>query len=161
MKEWNDDYKTGIEIIDADHKAFFDLVLLIHGGADDNVLVESIVGILEEYIDGHFYREEMAMVKAHYPHVREHKQQHERFRTEILETIQLFRGGNERAIVKLADTVTEWLVGHIGHDDQEYVAWIGPYLDTRPMVYLSIESVAHREKVQRQFNKTQPDFWHE
>ena len=163
MALWKDDYLIGIAPIDQDHKAFFDLVdLLDHSDntfSDEDLVVKSVLNILMEYVDGHFYREEKAMMRAKYPRVSHHKRSHEMFRGKVVEIVKAYDDGVTKIANGLSTLVANWLVSHIAHDDKEYVTWITGQVDDRPLVFMAIESIAHRQKVESQNKPSQPDVW--
>ena len=62
---WTNDLSVGVDIIYEDHQAFFRLAKLLHDvmeSSDKNqdALIETAINILEEYVAGHFLREETA-----------------------------------------------------------------------------------------------------
>jgi hemerythrin len=141
---WSDDLTVGNRIIDDDHKAFFEIAKMLHesdGTEDRDLVVESAISILEEYVCGHFLREEKAMRSAKYPRVAAHVLQHNLFRGRIEAIGRVYRQGTKSVAVGLPDMAIDWLITHIKSDDAQYKGWIRERdVDDRPLVYLAIEA---------------------
>jgi hemerythrin len=155
--QWKKEMSVGVDIIDADHKAFFDLVNLIQTCSfDENnvalkeniLIIESCLGILAEYVAGHFYREEKAMRMVNFPYTSEHKHKHEMFKGKAHEFIKAYGDGFYDILKDLPELVNKWLTGHIMVEDKRYEKWISnKSIDDRPLVYLTIESEEYHEKM--------------
>ena len=81
LPAWDDELSVCVDVIDEDHQAFFRLAALMQDVTSnlDNeqaYLIETALNILEEYIEGHFLREQMAMAKIDYPQMVEHISDH-------------------------------------------------------------------------------------
>ena len=135
---------VGNESIDADHKAFFELAKLLHdtlSSGERGVIVLSSLAILEEYVDGHFHREEKAMHKVNYSNLAEHRLKHNQFRARIKAISEVFQQGITSAADDLPPLVVHWLRSHIANEDQRYKRWINnSAVDGRPMIYLAMEA---------------------
>ena len=135
---------VGNESIDADHKAFFELAKLLHdtlSSGERGVIVLSSLAILEEYVDGHFHREEKAMRKVNYSNLAEHRLKHNQFRARIKAISEVFQQGITSAADDLPPLVVHWLRSHIANEDQRYKRWINnSAVDGRPMIYLAMEA---------------------
>ena len=140
---WTDDLSVGVDIIDEDHQAFFrlaDLLREITGTPDENqdMLVETAINILEEYVTGHFLREETAMAAAGYQFLAEHVAAHEAFAARASQIAQAYRGGDKEVAATVADLVNRWIVGHIRTMDMQYRGILtNENVDDRPMAYLT------------------------
>jgi hemerythrin len=135
---------VGNETIDADHKAFFELAKMLHdtlSSGERGVIVLSSLAILEEYVDGHFHREEKAMRKVSYSNLAEHRLKHNQFRARIKAISEVFQQGTMSAADDLPPLVVQWLRSHIANEDQRYKRWINnSAVDDRPLVYLAMEA---------------------
>jgi len=146
--EFTPEMSVGNATLDADHQAFFDLARLIsdtpHGRYREQV-VSSALTVLEEYVDGHFWREEKAMRVAGFPHLEEHRLRHAQFRARVRTIAGEVRQGNVAAAAPLALMLAEWLKKHIAVEDKRYEGFlIASQVDDRPMLLLSIEARAIR-----------------
>jgi hemerythrin len=116
--QWRDEYATGVERIDEDHKMIFkmaeDFRAVLDDGKGDatySVLLDS----LSLYCRGHFGFEEGCMRKYHCPVAEKNKAAHQTF----LETLSEFQeryaanGYDYADARKLVDTVDGWLDSHI------------------------------------------------
>lgn len=138
---WTDALSTGILSIDEDHKAFFNLAGMLEDANVDPIIVESALNILEEYVIGHFYREEKAMEKVSYPYLSEHKSAHKAFQSKVLKLIKEHKYGSATIGLTLSDMVSEWLTQHISKLDIKYKTWLtNQNVDHRPLAFLSIEA---------------------
>ena len=143
LNDWTDDLSVGVDVIDEDHQAFFrlaDLLRDIIGSPDESqdMLVETSINILEEYVKGHFLREETAMAAAGYPLLAEHVAAHEAFATRAHQIAQAYRGGDKDVAATINDLVRRWIVGHIRTMDMKYRGILtNENVDARPMAYLT------------------------
>ncbi|MCF6239799.1 MAG: bacteriohemerythrin [Bacteroidales bacterium] len=121
---WNDLYKLGIEIIDAQHKKLVDLINKLHDafteGKAHNITNEIIEEMLN-YADYHFQMEEVIFDKHNYPQSDQHKILHNDF----FEKANVYKArvakGEENVHYDLLKYLKEWLTGHIQGEDVKYV----------------------------------------
>lgn len=140
---WTDNWSVGNSILDHDHQAFFQISNLLVNGqkTSDNLFVDSAIAILEDYVDGHFYREEKAMQVVCYPRFADHRLKHLRFKSRIKAIGEAFRGGIPSAADGLPELVNDWLINHILSDDKQYENWItDAVVDRRPLAILALEA---------------------
>ena len=146
MFDFTEDMSVGIVTIDADHKAFFELARLLHETGHDHergMIVLSAIGMLEEYVGGHFLREEKAMKMVRYPRLAEHRHRHEIFRGRIKAIAKAYREGTTAVAESLPSLVAHWLRNHIANDDLQYKNWINQSsVDPRPLAFLAMEAEA-------------------
>ena len=142
--DFTPELSVGNETIDADHLAFFQLSKLLNEtleSGERGMVVLSSLSILEEYVDGHFHREEKAMRKVNYTHFAEHRLKHNQFRARVKAIAELFRQGTASAADDLPPLVIQWLRSHIANEDQKYKRWLTHFaVDNRPLVFLAIEA---------------------
>ncbi len=151
MFDFTDDLSVGNEAIDADHRAFFEMARLIHesvhGGKHDLIILSALL-MLDEYVDGHFYREEKAMKAVGYPRLAGHRHRHRVFRGRVRAIVEAYREGTMSVADNLSTLVVQWLRSHITNDDLQYKTWIThSSVDSRPLVYLAMEAeeLSHRQ----------------
>jgi len=119
--EWTDDFSTGIDVIDGQHKR---IILYINQLADaqtlkDPGLISEVLINLIDYTFSHFAFEESLMDEAGYIGASIHKQTHERFREKIVEFQQKHNAGEDVA-GDLTQLLNVWLINHISDDDNTY-----------------------------------------
>ena len=141
---WTDDLSVGVDVIDEDHQAFFrlaDLLREIIGRPDESqdMLIETAINLLVEYVTGHFLREESAMAAAGYQFLAEHVAAHQAFAARASQIAQAYRGGDKDVAATVADLVNRWIVGHIRTMDMQYRGILtNENVDDRPMAYLTV-----------------------
>jgi hemerythrin-like metal-binding protein len=143
--DWSDKFSVGNAVIDEDHQAFFEIAALLRDFDKErqgsHVIVESALNLLNEYVNGHFLREEKAMKKINFIGYDEHLARHVIFREKIKEIIIKYNGGVASASDYLHKFVIEWLTDHILKEDMKFKTLIGESdVDNRPMAYLADEA---------------------
>ncbi len=120
MIEWNDKYKTGIELVDEQHKELFRLFNKIYDLYNNEFLIDKydkIIVALEElkdYTKYHFKAEEEYMLSIRYKKFFEHKSKHEDFIRKI-DSIDynIIDNDQQNHLLELLKFVTNWLVEHV------------------------------------------------
>ena len=120
--KWNEDFATGIQRIDEDHKMIFkmaeDFRSALDAGKGDAVY-SVLLDALSTYCRGHFGFEERCMNEYRCPVARRNKEAHVRF-------LEVLSGFQQRYAVsgydctdarRLVDTIDQWLADHICHID--------------------------------------------
>jgi hemerythrin-like metal-binding protein len=143
---WSDAFSVGNTALDSDHKVFFEIANLIKGivfeAAESKFVIESALAMLEEYVAGHFLREEKAMAKIGFQHIDDHRAKHFAFSRRINEVIRLFRGGNLSVAEKLHDLILIWLSSHIMNEDMKFKSLLtDDDVDQRPLAYLALDAL--------------------
>ena len=120
--KWIEDYTTGVERIDEQHKMIFkmaeDFRSALDEGGGERVYLTLLDG-LSLYCDGHFGFEEACMAEHECPVAQKNEKAHVRF----LENLSGFQkryaqNGYESAEArKLVDTIDMWLADHICNID--------------------------------------------
>ena len=120
--KWSEDYATGVQRIDEDHKMIFKMVEDFRAALDVgqgiavySVLLES----LKLYCRGHFGFEEQCMDKYHCPVAEKNKKAHEMFLENFSEFEERYAvtGYDHEDARRLVDTVEQWLQDHICNVD--------------------------------------------
>jgi len=116
--KWSDDYATGVENIDAQHRMLFkmaeDYRSALDEGRGEGVYSEMLRS-LDLYIRTHFGYEEGCMTKYQCPVAGANKAAHNRF-VEVMDGFhqRYAANGFDRADARnLVDTLDHWLVEHI------------------------------------------------
>lgn len=131
--EWNENLRTGIETIDAQHKKLVALVNELHEAMRNRKGREVLGHVIEElrnYTGYHFSTEERAFERYGYPQAAEHKQRH----ADLVRQLEELAGRHERGEITLSistlEFLIEWVTTHIMKADMAYV----PFLKDRPLV---------------------------
>lgn len=120
MYEMKEEYKTGIEMIDEEHKRLFEIAeetyQLLHNNfvPDKYDHVVALLEELREYTRKHFADEEAYMESIRYKRIFTQKIQHQSF-IEKLDAINLDEVDEnpEQMITDLLEFLTNWLIHHI------------------------------------------------
>ena len=123
--EFTDEYLTGIELIDAEHKELFGIVdkanQLIKSidslSGYDNII--QILKELKDYTKEHFADEEEYMESIHYEGLSAQKRAHEAFidKLEHIDLNQIDENPQEY-LQELVEFLLGWLINHILHTDK-------------------------------------------
>ena len=126
--KWSDAFKTGIRVIDNDHRMLFEITERLVESANRNEhpdALNDIIDCLVDYAEGHFEREETYMAKCGFPELQAHQIEHQKATEKIYEIRDLYRSHPDQIdIVEVAEFFTRWLVEHIRDKDQRYVPYV-------------------------------------
>lgn len=127
--KWTEDLSVGVGAIDTQHKELFataDALLEAVGKGGGHAEVTKVVAFLEEYVENHFRMEEMYMKRYSYPGYPEHKIEHTAFIGDFYDLRQELdnEGVTPELTVRLAETLGDWLVNHIGRMDKALGAFL-------------------------------------
>ena len=120
--EWSEDFATGINVIDGQHKRIIDYINQLNdmAGNQDSDQLRELLYNLFDYTLSHFTFEESLMEEAGYTGSSIHKKTHDAFRNKIKEYQQRFTAG-EDIYNELTKLLNVWLLDHIADDDNSYV----------------------------------------
>ena len=129
MYELKDQYLTGIELIDNQHRKIFKLADDAYQlQKDENMLfkhdeIMNIVKGLQEYTEYHFSEEETYMESIQYEGLGFQKEQHRKFIEELErlheETDQVSLGNQDEVILEILSYLVNWLQEHIEQYDMK------------------------------------------
>lgn len=120
--EWRDEYATGIESVDEEHKELIGLIneLTLELREDLHTVenIESYLGEIHAKIAAHFALEERFMKEQGYRRYDSHKQDHERLLDDLREIMNNYRAGSylkfEQALVQ---HLNDWFMVHFTTHD--------------------------------------------
>lgn len=128
---WKDEYLTNISELDAQHQKLVALINEFYADLlkyqDNNQKKEVVVQTLNELVDYscyHFEAEENLMQKYEYPEYAQHKDEHERFKTQVDGFMKEQTETTRVAPFPIVVFLRDWLTSHIMKTDKQY----GPYL---------------------------------
>jgi hemerythrin len=126
---WSDEFETGVEIIDQQHRALFRSIdgftLAIYEGEGKGKL-KQLMWFLDDYVNDHFDTEEKLLLQNDYPDINVHVNAHEQF-TALFKEIKkefLDRGGDSYLAIRLEKEIRNWWESHILKMDMKYVPYI-------------------------------------
>lgn len=125
MYEMKEEYFTGIEQIDKEHKKLFEIAEKVYQLLHDEFIpdkydhISQVLNELREYTIMHFEHEEEYMKSIQYKRMFTQKVEHDAFRKKIedLEFENLDEKQDEM-IIEILDFLTNWLVHHIMEKDK-------------------------------------------
>lgn len=125
VTSWSQEFETGIDIIDEQHKRIFEYLTEI-----DEAIANKATGEIERVIKGvidysisHNTFEESLMEQARYPLLEAHRKVHERFKERAHAYGRRFESGENpiRLAREIRSDIGLWLTNHIRRDDKHYV----------------------------------------
>lgn len=124
--EFTDEYRTGIALIDEEHKELFRITAkandLVRYGVTQEGVVEvlKILKELKQYTAEHFQDEEEYMESIHYEGLEAQKRAHETF-IDRLDTIdeEALKNDTQTYLQSLIEFLLGWLINHILHTDKK------------------------------------------
>lgn len=120
---WSDDFLTGIQEIDYEHRCLIEDINELHRDLLEQVDLDRIkntLGRIHARMQAHFALEEHVMVSHEYPHYPEHKAEHERLLDEYTEFMTKFeRSPNLGDQDAIEGTLRQWIVDHILTSDKK------------------------------------------
>lgn len=129
--QWSDAFCVGVDDIDEQHRALFELINELAQAALDPAKVTDLDGVfrkLEDYTLKHFRDEEMLMAAAAYPDLAAHRASHMHFVKVVADAKARHMAGAPPGLDTLL-FFNAWLVEHIQREDQ---AAADCYLDRLP-----------------------------
>jgi hemerythrin len=127
--EWDDKYSVGIPLIDEQHRELIRLTNELYQGClagDDkarNFFFTAIRGAMD-YVKRHFSAEEKILQNIRYPHLEEHRKQHEDFVRKMVTDVQSFQEGKKFVPNNFVRFLRDWVLSHIAIVDAQYAAYI-------------------------------------
>jgi len=116
--KWSDDYATGVERIDEDHKMIFKMADDFRAALDvgrGDVVYAVLLESLSLYCRGHFGFEERCMEEFRCPVAEKNKKAHGEFIEKLTEFQERYAasGYDHMDARRFVDTVDQWLDQHI------------------------------------------------
>ena len=120
---FTDKYKTGIELVDEEHKHLFEIISQANDLIREELLHDKYDGImqllseLKEYTEFHFHDEEELMKKINYPELESQKNAHSAFVERLVEIntagLDEIDNNQQAYLIGLIDFLLGWLSNHI------------------------------------------------
>ena len=126
---WSNRYELGLQIIDDQHKELVRLTNALHetccqGKEFVKSGFQTAVQATVDYVGKHFSAEEKIMQQVNYPHIAEHKLEHEKFVKKVLQDVKDFQEGKTFVPNKFAYFLKDWILGHIALTDKKLVDYL-------------------------------------
>lgn len=125
MIAWKEEYNTGVELIDEQHRKLLEIANRAHILLRDDFRMDKydeIISILEElkeYTVYHFASEEAYMAEIQYSRLLSHKVEHNDFIEKIngVDLEKIDRNHNQ-SLLKILDFIVAWIDSHIIKKDK-------------------------------------------
>ena len=127
-------YKTGVELIDTEHRRLFEIIHdtndlihaeLLHDKYDE---IMHLLAELKDYTEFHFRDEENLMERIHYPEISAQKRAHAAFVERLVEVdltdLDEMDDNQQEYLIDLINFLSGWLINHILGSDKK----IGEYM---------------------------------
>lgn len=126
MYEFKDEFKTGIEMIDMEHKKLFEIADRAYETMMDEFIpdkydyIVDILNELKDYAATHFNHEEEYMVSIGYKKIFSQKVSHNDFIEKMNEyDLGVIDENQKGVILELLDYLNDWLIHHILESDKK------------------------------------------
>lgn len=123
---WNENLSTGVDALDAQHKALFDCMSLLEAATQEKSLIRTCYFLeqLSNYVNCHFSEEEYQMRIHDYPGLVDHVWEHRDFSNRLYHVRSAYL---DRDITgDLVALLRDWLVQHVARSDMDYVPYLTP-----------------------------------
>jgi hemerythrin-like metal-binding protein len=124
---WDQNYNTGVDVIDNDHRKLVELINDLYEAMQDGTggaLLLPIFSALKHYTESHFSREESLMIQHSIPGLDEHCREHQ-IMVDKLENLEKRHRKGEAAIsIQTLKFLRDWLTNHICVVDQNMAGQI-------------------------------------
>lgn len=130
MINWDINLKTGVEIVDDQHKKLVDLVNRLYDamiGGRGNQVLGQILTELVDYTVYHFKTEEDMFRQYGYREAAQHIQEHKDLTEKAVALKAAFDGGKATITLDTMNFLKDWLVNHIMKSDKQF----GPFLNSK------------------------------
>ena len=129
-QSWNDSFLLNIDVIDNQHKKFFELfdLILALNKSKDAVKLSSVINELHDYAQYHFETEETLMQNADSENFELHIIQHQFFINKINEFTIAQNYNNPVLTTQIIVFMRKWLLMHITETDKKYVESVQSFL---------------------------------
>jgi len=125
--KWKDEYNTGINSIDQQHRKLVNLINQLQTAVDHSTGQEFESEALDELVDytrTHFRYEEGLMEQNQYPDFEPHKAQHEKMIKKVSEVLAEYEKNHDQAMNQAVVFLKDWLITHINGTDKEYSSFL-------------------------------------
>ena len=119
--QWSPSYSVDYPEIDNQHKRLFELADRLHAAmlvGKANTSLSKLLADLVDYTKHHFSTEERLMQASRYPNYLQHKAEHDKLTTQVLEFQKSFQAGKGSLTIGLMEFLKDWLRHHIGESDR-------------------------------------------
>lgn len=122
---WDNNYNTGIELIDTQHKQLIVLTNELYTACRDNrdvlhAAFKEAMSRMVKYVRFHFDAELKLLKAINYPDYQNHKKKHDILVKDILDTAKDYNEGKKFVPNNFVRVLREWILSHIAVEDKAY-----------------------------------------
>ncbi len=120
LLEWKEEYGTGVEDVDDEHRDLIDIINRLHDlllAKDAKLTVPAFFDNLMRGVSAHFALEERIMDESRYPDRDEHRDDHERLLDELRGLKRTFEHAETIDSAELALRLEPWFSRHLATYD--------------------------------------------
>lgn len=129
--EWRDEFCTGIDAVDFEHKEMIELINEAHAHLEAGAprdQIDAFLGEIYARISGHFALEENVMKARQYDEFAAHKQDHERLLDAIRDIMDDYDAGDfDGMSEELGRRLQDWFVDHFKTRDARLHRMLGVF----------------------------------
>jgi hemerythrin-like metal-binding protein len=128
LLQWREEFATGIEDVDYEHREMIELINELHANLSNKSSGMSIIDFLGEInarISAHFALEEKVMRERDYDQYRDHKEDHERLLEEIRDIMDDYEDQARFDEHAFALRLTRWFTEHFKTKDARFHKHMG------------------------------------
>lgn len=117
-------YIIGNKLIDSQHEKLFEIFDKLFEAMSmgkGRIVIDNILDELFKYSCYHFNSEESLMIKINYPYYDQHKDEHDAFKSEVNQLINIYNNNNYEVTIKTLDFLYYWILNHILVSDKKIV----------------------------------------
>ena len=121
--KWNENYKIGIEVIDAQHQELFKMIDVFYKNINkgsNKMTMLSLLSQLRKYVVYHFQTEEAILQQFGYDKLDNHKKEHEAFARKIEDIENRCLNGRLTISLELTNFLQSWVSNHVLKTDRDY-----------------------------------------
>ncbi len=123
LREWNESYAIGIDIIDKQHQELIHLANHLQKATSD-VSFEETLEQLVLYVERHFVTEQEFLRLYKYPQYLEHVKIHNNFAKKVYEIYDDIKNNKMIILNVLTQFIENWITNHILIEDKKFSEWI-------------------------------------
>jgi hemerythrin len=125
--QWSEEFAVGVESIDREHRALFDLFNDLHRGIlrgeTQSLTAEKLVRLVQ-YTREHFADEERLMAESGYPKLEEHRASHRSLTVQVEAMMADLERSQAVMNLPALKFLNEWVTQHILKEDRAYIPWM-------------------------------------
>lgn len=133
LLSWTEELRTGIEIVDSQHKELIAKVNALHEAmkvGKGKEKIAEVFNFLANYTVTHFTTEEKLMTTHGYPDYAHHKSEHTALIKKVQEMGKKLQEGQISLTIETSNFLSDWVKTHILKEDKAYI----PFFKTKNIV---------------------------